>query len=86
MLAGVKHLGRMEQVLAGQGSTTRVLYGEAGLLTVATRIDPRFDKAVTQPPPEARGDDWQSNFVATASERDWKSEMIWFKSVDKQPN
>jgi serine/threonine-protein kinase len=48
--------------------------------------DPPFDKAVTQPPVSARGADWQSNFVATASERDWKSEMIWFKSVDKKPN
>ncbi len=45
-----------------------------------------FDKAVAQPAIDARGEDWQSNFVATASERDWKSEMIWFKSVDKQPN
>jgi eukaryotic-like serine/threonine-protein kinase len=48
--------------------------------------DGPFDKAVTQPPIDARGEEWQSNFVATASERDWKSEMIWFKSVDKQPN
>jgi serine/threonine-protein kinase len=48
--------------------------------------DPPFDKAVTQPALNARGPDWQNNFVNAASERDWKSEMIWFKSVDKQPN
>ena len=48
--------------------------------------DGPFDKAVTQPAIDARGEEWQGNFVATASERDWKSEMLWFKSVDKQPN
>jgi serine/threonine-protein kinase len=48
--------------------------------------DPPFDKAVTQPALAARGPDWQSGFVNAASERDWKSEMIWFKSVDKKPN
>ncbi len=48
--------------------------------------DSPFDKAVTQPALTARGPDWQNGFVAMASERDWKSEMIWFKSVDKKPN
>lgn len=48
--------------------------------------DGPFDKAITQPAVEARDEQWQNDFVATASERDWKSEMIWFKSVDKQPN
>jgi serine/threonine-protein kinase len=48
--------------------------------------DPPFDKTVTQPTLTARGPDWQNGFVATASERDWKSEMLWFKSVDKKPN
>jgi serine/threonine-protein kinase len=48
--------------------------------------DGPFDKAVTQPALSARGPDWQNQFVAAASERDWKSEMLWFKSVDKQPN
>jgi serine/threonine-protein kinase len=48
--------------------------------------DGPFDKAVTQPALDARSEEWQNNFVATASERDWKSEMLWFKSVDKQPN
>jgi serine/threonine-protein kinase len=45
-----------------------------------------FDPKITRPPLNARGPDWQNNFVATASERDWKSEMIWFRSVDKKPN
>jgi hypothetical protein len=45
-----------------------------------------FDPSVTQPAVGARGPDWQNRFIETASERDWKSEMIWFKSVDKQPN
>ena len=48
--------------------------------------DGPFDKSVTQPALSARGPDWQNQFVAAASERDWKSEMLWFKSVDKQPN
>ena len=45
-----------------------------------------FDPQLTQPAPEARGPEWQNNFVAAASEQNWKSEMIWFRSVDKQPN
>jgi serine/threonine-protein kinase len=48
--------------------------------------DAPFDKAATQPALTARGPDWQSSFVATASERDWKSEMLWFRSVDQKPN
>jgi serine/threonine-protein kinase len=48
--------------------------------------DGPFDKAITQPSLSARGPDWQNQFVAAASEREWKSEMLWFKSVDKQPN
>ena len=58
--------------------------GWSGLVMISG--DPPFDPGITQPALDARGEEWESNFVATASERDWKSEMIWFKSVDKIPN
>ena len=48
--------------------------------------DGPFDPKLTQPAPAARNDTWQTDFVATASEREWKSEMLWFKSVNKNPN
>ena len=58
--------------------------GWSGLVLVTG--DGPFDPAVVRPAVDRRGDEWQGNFVATASERDWKSEMLWFRSVDKQPN
>ena len=58
--------------------------GWSGLILLTG--DAPFEPEIVEPPVEARGQDWQSNFVATASERDWKAEMIWIRSVDKVPN
>jgi serine/threonine-protein kinase len=33
-----------------------------------------------------RTTEWRNNFLATASERDWKAEMLWFRLVDKNAN
>ena len=58
--------------------------GWSGLILLTG--DPPFEPAVVEPDVEARGPEWQSNFVATASERDWRAEMLWIRSVDKKPN
>jgi serine/threonine-protein kinase len=58
--------------------------GWSGLILLTG--DAPFEPAVVEPDVNARGPDWQSNFVATASERDWKAEMLWIRSVDKVPN
>jgi serine/threonine-protein kinase len=44
-----------------------------------------FDQAMIQPPIGARGPDWQNNFLTTAAERGWMTEMVWFESVNNQP-
>lgn len=58
--------------------------GWSGLILLTG--DAPFEPAIVEPDVAARGADWQSNFVATASERDWKAEMLWIRSVDKKPN
>ena len=58
--------------------------GWSGLILLTG--DAPFDPEIVEPAIDARGEDWQSNFVATASERDWKAEMLWIRSVDKVPN
>jgi hypothetical protein len=45
-----------------------------------------FQPDVIRPDLGARGQDWHNRFEAKASEQNWKSEMIWFRSVDKVPN
>ncbi len=34
----------------------------------------------------ARGSDWQSKFISQAAASGWQTEMIWFRSVNEQPN
>jgi eukaryotic-like serine/threonine-protein kinase len=58
--------------------------GWSGLILVSG--DGPFDQALLAPAVAERGDEWRNRFLAAASEREWKSEMIWFKSVDKNPN
>ena len=78
--------GNPKQIAPGVYEVTMDLdhTGWSGLILLTG--DGPFDGTLTQPDVNARGPDWQSNFVATASEREWKAEMLWFKSVDKQPN
>ena len=58
--------------------------GWTGLILVSG--DAPFDETLLATEDAQRTPEWRSNFLATASERDWKSEMIWFRSVDKNPN
>lgn len=58
--------------------------GWSGLILLAG--DGPFEPELMAAPPAERGDEWRNRFLATASERDWKSEMIWFRSVDRNPN
>jgi eukaryotic-like serine/threonine-protein kinase len=45
-----------------------------------------FDGSLLEGPPAARSADWANKFLTVAKERGWKSEMVWFKTVDEQPN
>ncbi len=36
--------------------------------------------------PGSRGPDWPQKFLEIARQRGWKSEMVWYKTVDQQPN
>ncbi|HEX8223834.1 MAG TPA: protein kinase [Allosphingosinicella sp.] len=58
--------------------------GWSGLVLIAG--EGPFEPALTQPVPAARTAAWQRSFRATASERNWTSEMLWFRSVDRTPN
>ncbi|HEX8555509.1 MAG TPA: serine/threonine-protein kinase [Sphingomonas sp.] len=42
-----------------------------------------FPNAVTAPPIGARGPDWRDNFVSTAANNGWNTDMVWFKTVDE---
>ena len=37
-------------------------------------------------PAGSHGGDWSKRFLDVAKQRGWKSEMVWFKTVDAQPN
>ncbi|MEP7222688.1 MAG: protein kinase [Novosphingobium sp.] len=45
-----------------------------------------FDGGLTSASAGAHAGDWQQRFLQTARERGWKSEMVWFKTVDDQTN
>ena len=53
--------------------------GWSGLILVTGKGP--FEKELTEPALGARGSEWQTRLASAAAERDWKSEMIWFKSV-----
>ena len=46
---------------------------------------PPFDANLTGSIKE-RGPDWADKFLATAKQRGWKAEMVWYRSVDETPN
>jgi eukaryotic-like serine/threonine-protein kinase len=58
--------------------------GWSGLLLI-TGSGP-FDAAVVRPLVGHRGPDWQQQFLAAASGSNWRSEMIWFESVNRDPD
>ena len=37
-------------------------------------------------PPKSRDDAWTKQFQTAAAQGGWKAEMVWFKTVDNQPN
>jgi serine/threonine-protein kinase len=58
--------------------------GWSGLILISG--EGPFDQQLVAPPVAERNEEWRNRFLSAASEREWKSEMIWFKSVDKNPN
>ncbi len=58
--------------------------GWSGLLLLTGK--PPFDAQSLSGPPGSRSGDWAQRFLATAKERNWKSEMVWFKTNDDVPN
>jgi predicted Ser/Thr protein kinase len=45
-----------------------------------------FDGGTVAPPVGARGPSWQQQFLSAAAERNWRVEMVWFESVDREAN
>ncbi len=58
--------------------------GWSGLLLLTGKKP--FDAQLLSGPPGSRGGDWAQRFFADAKERNWKSEMVWFKTNDDVPN
>jgi eukaryotic-like serine/threonine-protein kinase len=58
--------------------------GWSGLLLLSGNKP--FDGNLLAGPAGSHGGDWSQRFLAAASERGWKAEMVWFKTVDDQPN
>ena len=56
--------------------------GWSGILLITGKGP--FDKAIVAPGLGARGPDWLNKFVSTAAERGWRSDMVWYKTVDEQ--
>jgi len=45
-----------------------------------------FDDALLAPQVGARGPDWQQQFLSAASNGNWRTDMVWFETVDQQPD
>jgi eukaryotic-like serine/threonine-protein kinase len=45
-----------------------------------------FDQSLLSGPVGSRGADWPAKFLAQAKQRDWKAEMVWYRTVDAVPN
>lgn len=58
--------------------------GWSGLLLIAGRGP--FDPALVAPAIGARGPDWQQRFVTAAAANGWHSEMVWFESINREPD
>ena len=63
-------------------STTHI--GWSGLMFV-TGQGP-FDAALLAPDVGARDPDWQRRFRGIASSNGWRGEMVWYESVDREPD
>jgi serine/threonine-protein kinase len=58
--------------------------GWSGLLLLTGQKP--FDGSLLTGPAGSRTGDWSDRFLSEARERGWKSEMVWFKTVDDQPD
>ena len=56
--------------------------GWSGVLLISGRSP--FDPALVQPGVGARGADWSERFRNAAAQRDWRAEMVWYQSVNRQ--
>lgn len=56
--------------------------GWSGLLLLTGQKP--FDGDLLNGPAGSRKGDWSNRFLSAAKERGWKSEMVWFKTVDDQ--
>jgi serine/threonine-protein kinase len=45
-----------------------------------------FDGGQLSGPPGSRTGDWSQRFLAVARQQGWKAEMVWFKTVNEQPD
>ena len=57
--------------------------GWSGLLLLKGK--PPFDPALIAKPPGEVSESWVSRFLAAAKAQGWKSEMIWYRTVDEKP-
>ena len=58
--------------------------GWSGLLLLSGRGP--FPRALVAPEIGGRGPDWRDRFVEAAGNLGWRTEMVWFESVDRQPD
>ena len=58
--------------------------GWSGLLLLSGKGP--FNGNLLAGPAGSHGGDWSKRFLDVAKQRGWKSEMVWFKTVDAQPN
>jgi serine/threonine protein kinase len=58
--------------------------GWSGLLLLTGQKP--FEGSLLTGPAGSRTGDWSDRFLKAARERGWKSEMVWFKTVDDQPD
>jgi len=56
--------------------------GWSGIILITGRGP--FPQEAIQPPIGARGPTWQQQFLAAAAERNWRVEMVWFQSVNRE--
>ncbi|AHE57013.1 serine/threonine-protein kinase [Sphingomonas sanxanigenens] len=80
--AGIPHTGYPIRALGNDRYDVSIDLDHAGWsgLILVTGRGP-FDKELTEPALGARGTEWQTRLASAAADQNWRSEMIWFKSV-----
>jgi len=58
--------------------------GMSGIMLLTGRKP--FDPQLIAGPAGSRAGDWSTRFLSRASVQGWKSEMVWFKTVDANPD